>query len=420
MATTRARFTLLRLTFLLSIITYIDRVCISTAAPSIRADLGLTADQMGWVFSAFVFAYAAFEVPTGWLGDVIGPRKVLTRVVLWWSGFTMATGLVWNYGSLLVARFLFGVGEAGAFPNISRSLSRWLPVQERGTAHGVIFMGSRLGGAVTPLIIGPIIAVSGWRASFWIFGLLGVVWCVFWWRWFRDDPAKHPGVNPEELQLIRADGPPRDVKIEFRRLLNVNLLWICLMYFCFGYCLYFYLTWLPTYLRDARGFSDARMNQVHTVVLLSAAAASILGGRLTDYLTRRYGLRLGRAIGAVSMPLSGIALAVAALTESGTLAAAALVVSAGAGDLCLSPSWAMCHDIGSDGAGTVTGFMNTFGNIGGSISPLVVGYSLKWWDSWSIPLLIAAGVAILGGVFTVLIDTRKPLLHAGHTQHHQA
>src|SRR5262245_23790540 len=143
MRTTRTRFRLLHLTFLLSIITYIDRVCISTAAPSIRSELGLTPDEMGWVFSAFVIAYAVFEIPSGWLGDVIGPRKVLTRIVLWWSGFTMATGAVWNYATLLIARFLFGAGEAGAFPNISRSLSRWLPLRERGTAHGVIFMGSR-------------------------------------------------------------------------------------------------------------------------------------------------------------------------------------------------------------------------------------------------------------------------------------
>ena len=412
MAPTRARFTLLRLTFALSIITYIDRVCISTAAPRIRAELGLSTDQMGWVFSAFVIAYAVFEIPSGWLADVVGSRKVLTRIVLWWSAFTMATGAIWNYTSLLTARFLFGMGEAGAFPSISRSLSRWFPVRERGTAHGVMFMGSRLGGAITPLLIGRIIAFAGWRASFWIFGMVGVLWCVFWWRWFRDDPAQHPAVSAEELQQIREDGFSGEVKIEFRRLLNLNLLWICLMYFCFGYCLYFYLTWLPTYLSDARGFSDTEMNLVHTIVLLSAAAASILGGRLTDFLTKRYGLKIGRAIGAVSMPLSGVALAVAALTESPAVAAAALVVSAGAGDLCLSPSWAMCHDVGADGAGTITAVMNTFGNIGGALSPLVVGYCLKWWSSWSIPLLIAAGVALFGGVFTLLIDARKSLLTA--------
>jgi MFS family permease len=405
----RTRYTLLRLTFALSIITYIDRVCISTAAPDIRQALDLTPSQMGWVFSAFTVAYAVFELPSGWLGDVFGPRKVLTRIVLWWSAFTMATGAVWNYFSLLIARFLFGAGEAGAFPNMSRSLSRWFPVRERGTAHGIIFMGSRLGGAITPLLVGPIIAVAGWRQAFWLFGILGIIWCVFWWKWFRDDPAEHPQMTPDELSLIRADGPPRAARLSARCLLSSNLLWICLMYFCFGYCLYFYLTWLPTYLRDARGFSSSAMNTVHTIVLLSAATASILGGRLTDSLTKHYGLRVGRAIGAVSMPLSGLALVVAALTDSSIIAAGALVVSAAAGDLCLSPSWSMCHDIGGDGAGAVTGCMNTFGNIGGSLSPLVVGYAVQWWDSWAIPLLIASAVALLGGIFTLMIDTRVPL-----------
>jgi MFS family permease len=402
------RFTLLRLTFALSIITYIDRVCISTAAPDIRTALGLTTGQMGWVFSAFTIAYAVFEIPSGWLGDTLGPRKVLARIVLWWSAFTVATGAVWNYGSLLIARFLFGAGEAGAFPNMSRSLSRWFPVREQGTAHGVIFMGSRLGGAITPLLVGPLIAVAGWRQAFWMFGLLGVVWCVFWWRWFRDDPAKHPDVSPEELRLIQEGAPDHSVGLTLRGVLNLNLLWIGMMYFCFGYCLYFYLTWLPTYLRDARGLQPASMNAVHTVVLLSAAAASILGGRLTDYLTKHYGLRVGRAIGAVAMPLSGLALAVAALTDSAIVASGALIIAAGAGDLCLSPSWAMCHDVGGDAAGTVTAIMNTFGNVGGALSPLVVGYAVQWWGSWAIPLLIAAGVAVLGGVFTLLIDTRQP------------
>jgi MFS family permease len=395
--------------FSLSIITYIDRVCISTAATDIRGELGLTPGQMGWVFSAFTFAYALFEVPSGWLGDVLGPRKVLARIVLWWSGFTAATGMVWNYATLLVARFLFGAGEAGAFPNMSRSLSRWFPLRERGYAHGVIFMGSRLGGAFTPLIIGPIVAAAGWRPAFWIFGGVGALWCIVWWRWFRDDPARHPQVNTDELKIIRADGEPREIRLSPRTLLRWNLLSICLMYFCFGYCLYFYLTWLPTYLTEARGFSPASMNIVHTAVLLAAAGASVLGGRLTDYLTKRHGLRVGRAIGVVAMPLSGLALAGAALAESSTLSALALVLAAAAGDLCLSPSWAMCHDIGAEGAGTVTGFMNTFGNLGGSLSPLVVGKALDWWGSWTIPLLIAAGVAVLGGLLTLLIDTRKPL-----------
>ena len=180
MIATRARFTVLRYTLALAVITYLDRVAISSAAPAIRSELGLSLIQMSWAFSVFTFAYAAFEIPSGWLGDVIGPRKVLTRIVLWWSAFTTLTGAAWNFASLLVVRFLFGVGEAGAFPNISRSFSSWFPTAERGNAHGVIFMGTRLGGAIAPPLIVLLMARIGWRAAFAIFGVIGVVWCVFW------------------------------------------------------------------------------------------------------------------------------------------------------------------------------------------------------------------------------------------------
>jgi MFS family permease len=407
---TRARYKLLRLTFALSIITYIDRVCISTAAGSITRELQLNTVQMGWVFSAFTLAYAVFEIPSGRLGDTIGPRTVLTRIVLWWSAFTMATGLVWNFASILSARFLFGAGEAGAFPNMSRSLSRWFPERERGMAHGVMFMGSRLGGAITPLIVTPILAYAGWRTSFWIFGTIGVVWCLFWRGWFRDDPALHPDVNSAELALIQGKNSSEShASFPLSSLLQLQLLWISLMYFCYGYSLYFYLTWLPTYLKQVRGFSDSQTSMVHTFVLLTAAAASILGGRLTDVLVKRYGLRIGRSIGVVALPLSGLALAAAALTPNNVSAAVLLAVAAGSGDLCLSTCWAICHDVGRNAAGTVTGCMNTLANIGGALSPLVVGYTVQWWGSWATPLLIAAGVSILGGMLTLLINPERPL-----------
>ena len=224
MTPSRARFTLLRFAFALSVVTYLDRVCIATAATSIRQELRLTAVQMGWVFSAFTLAYAIFEIPSGWLGDTVGPRKVLTRIVLWWSVFTMATGAAWNYVSLLAFRFLFGAGEAGAFPNASRSFSQWFPARERGRAHGIIFMGTRLGGALAPPLAVALIAAIGWRASFWIFGSLGVFWAVLWWRWFRDDPARHAGVNAAELGKIesgrRIDTAPSLRPADFLRLLR--------------------------------------------------------------------------------------------------------------------------------------------------------------------------------------------------------
>ena len=413
MQPSRARFTLLRFAFALSAVTYLDRVCIATAATSIRQELHLNAVQMGWIFSAFTLAYAIFEIPSGWLGDTIGPRRVLTRIVLWWSVFTMATGAAWNYISLLAFRFLFGAGEAGAFPNASRSFSQWFPTAERGRAHGIIFMGTRLGGALAPPLAIALIAAAGWRASFWIFGSLGVFWTVFWWRWFRDDPSKHPSVNADELKIIQEGRGGRTAHHEFhwRLFMSANLLFICLTYCAFGYGLYFYLTWLQTYLREARGFSGAQASLLASIVLLSGAGACITGGFWTDRWVRRYGLRVGRC-GVVSTALvgSGLLLAIAALTTNSLVAALLIALTAGIADLCMSAVWAICLDIARESAGTVTGCMNTFANFGGAIAPVAMGYAVQWWGSWSTPLLITAVIYVLGGLIALLIDPNVPLI----------
>jgi MFS family permease len=411
MTATRARYTLLHFTLALAIITYLDRVAISAAAPAIREELGLSLIQMGWVFSVFTFAYAAFEIPSGWLGDVIGPRKVLMRIVLWWSAFTILTGAAWNFVSMVVVRFLFGVGEAGAFPNISKSFSNWFPTAERGNAHGVIFMGTRLGGAIAPPLIVLLMGVIGWRQAFVLCGVLGVVWCVFWYRWFKDDPATHPSVNTAELETIKAGLPARGALPEFgwRQMLSGNLVLLCLMYFAMPYTLYFNLTWLPTYLKEVRGFTVREAGYIAGIVLFAGAMANWLGGRLTDRLVRRYGLRVGRSLGAVTLPLSGLVLVAAALVENRIAAAALFALTLGIADLCVSACWAMCHDIGGARAGTVGGAMNTVGNIGGAISPLVVGYTVQWWNSWTLPFFITAGVYVAGGILTLLIDPTRPL-----------
>ena len=196
---TRVRGRVLAFAFLLAVVTYLDRICISAAAPFIMEDLHLGLLQMSVVFSAFTLAYSLFEVPSGWLGDVKGPRRVLTRIVLWWSAFTMLTGAAQGLTSLVTIRFLFGAGEAGAFPNIARSFSRWFPVRERGRANGVMFLGSRIGGMLSAPIALLLVTRWGWRASFVVFGSLGIAWAVAWYAWYRDRPEDHPDVNAEEL-----------------------------------------------------------------------------------------------------------------------------------------------------------------------------------------------------------------------------
>ncbi len=257
--TTNVRRKVLAMTMVLAAITYLDRVTISVTRPYIARDLGLSPTQMGYVFSAFYFAYALFEIPTGWWGDKVGTRKVLTRIVCWWSAFTVLTGAAFSYPSLLAIRFLFGAGEAGAWPNVARTFSRWFPARERGTAQGTFFMGAHLAGGLTPLLVTALLVYFDWRTLFIAFGSLGFIWSFAWFRWFRDSPAEHAGVSASEREFIEsgyaADAGHTLQGTNWRRLLaNRTVVCLCLMYFTQAFGGTFYVTWLPTYLAS-RGLS---------------------------------------------------------------------------------------------------------------------------------------------------------------------
>src|SRR3954452_24940896 len=201
------RYRVLALLFFLVMIMFLDRLCIAVSGPRIQQELNIPPSQWGWVIGVFTVSYALFEIPSGALADRIGPRRVLTRIVLWWSAFTTLTGFVSNYVILLFVRFAFGAGEAGAYPNSSSSISRWFPVAERGRAHGTVWMASRIGGALTPLLVYPILLAFGWRTCFFLFGFVGVIWAAVWYWWYRDLPVEKAGVTAEELAEIGE--PPR-------------------------------------------------------------------------------------------------------------------------------------------------------------------------------------------------------------------
>jgi MFS family permease len=268
----RARHGVIVFAVLLGIIHYIDRVCISKARPHIQADLSLDDTQMGLVFSAFTLAYALFEIPGGWLGDKWGPRRVLLRIVMFWSFFTAATGYAWNQASMMVCRFLFGAGEAGGFPNIAKMFSVWLPQREHGMAQGITWLAARWGGAFTPLLVVWVLGLVSWRMTFVIFACLGVVWAVCFAMWFRDDPKNHPQVNAGELALLeeaRQNLGTGHAKIPWGRLLStrsVLLLWV--YYFCLSYVWYFYITWLPKFMEAKDGLQ----------MDIAATSSSILNG----------------------------------------------------------------------------------------------------------------------------------------------
>ena len=410
----RVRYRVLAFAFALAVVTYLDRICISAAAPFIMADLQLTMLQMGVVFGAFTLAYSLFEVPSGWRGDVVGARRVLARIVVWWSAFTMLTGAAWSFRSLVAIRFLFGAGEAGAFPNIQRSFSHWFPARERGRANGVLFLGSRLGGALAPGLAILLIQRWGWRVSFVVFGAIGLVWAVLWHAWYRDTPAEHPGVDAGERGWIAQDGAPSaaaHVDVPWRRLLtSPNLYAICGMYFAFGYGLYFYFTWLPTYLIRGLGFSALAGGILAGLPFVLAGGADLAGGWLTDRLSLTHGLRVGRCyLGCAAFAGSALLVLASVLARSPAAKAMLLAFALACADLALSACWAVCLDVGARYAGVVTGAMNTFGNLGGFVGPLVVGYAVERWGSWALPFSITAGVYAVGAVLWLAIDPNEPL-----------
>ena len=413
---TRARGRVLAFAFLLSLITYLDRICISAAAPFIMADLQLTVLQMSAVFSAFTLAYSIFEIPSGWLADVRGPRRVLTRIVLWWSAFTMLTGAAAGFGSLLAIRFLFGAGEAGAFPTIARSFSRWFPRRERGTANGVLFLGSRMGGMLSAPLALLLIRRWGWRAAFVAFGAIGIAWAAAWYVWYQDRPSEHPAVNVAERAWIEQDGDAdrAETGTPWRALLaSRNLYAICAMYFAFGYGLYFYFTWLPTYLIRELGFSVLAGGLLSALPFALAGIADLAGGRLTDHLARTRGLRVARCGLGCAAFLTCAVLVISSTFASLPVAKALLLALAlASADLALGACWAVCLDVGSAYAGVVTGFMNTFGNVGGLIGPIVVGIAVGRWHSWTFPFYVTAFVYAMGAAAWLAIDPEKPIREA--------
>lgn len=415
---TTARFNVLGLLFLLTNITYLDRLCISAAAPAITNAFNFTPTQMGYIFSAFTLAYAAFEIPSGWLGDYFGTRKALARIVLWWSIFTACTGAATGFVSLVMVRFLFGAGEAGAFPNIARSISRWFPASHQGRALSVAFVGNALGAAISTPLVFKLVEHQGWRLPFVEFGAIGLVWAALWYWWFRDRPEDHPSVNAEELKFIRSDQVDGAQLGHTRRVpwavlvRSTNLAFICAMYFAFGYALYFYITWLPTYLLKGRGFSTDYAGLFSALPWLASAAAFWLGGLLTDWLARRTGsLRIARCyVGSVGLITSAMALIAVVQTQDRVVAAVLIAVAAFCQMITGSAAWSVCLDVGRRNAGVVTGCMNMVGNIGGTIAPVVVGYAVEKLNSWALPFYVTAGVLTMGAAMWLLIDPRRSVI----------
>jgi sugar phosphate permease len=410
---TGVRHRVLSLTVIVYMITYWDRVCISHAATEIRTEYGFDAVTMGWIFSGFNLSYALFQIPGGWLGDRFGPRRVLAVIVLWWSAFTAATSLALGRWSMYVVRFLFGMGEAGAFPTATRALSLWLPASERGFAQGITHSGARLGAALTPPIAVALIEGFGWRSVFYVFGLIGALWAVIWLWYYRDRPEQHAAVNAAEIALIREDGKTKPssgrAQVPWGQILRSgNLRLICAMYFCYNYSLWIYLSWFPTYLQEARGFTLKQMGFWHMVPLIAATIGDTVGGWLSDHLVRRGGnLRFARrAVAIAGFTLAAACILPATLTADRYSSVAFTTAALFFLELTVGVSWAVAMDVGPEYAGSVSGVMNMCGNLGGMLASVAIGYMAQFIN-WQAPFLVASCLCLLGALLYLRIDPNE-------------
>lgn len=403
------------LLLLLAVITYLDRVCISVAGPRMQEYLRIGPQQWGWVVGVFAIAYALFEIPGGWMGDRFGPRIILTRIVLWWSTFTALTGAVSSYSLLLLTRLMFGAGEAGAFPNSCVAISRWFPAGERGRAFGFLSTAMQTGGALSPLLVVPIQAHYGWRASFYVFGLVGVAWAVVWFFWFRNTPIEKRGISNSELNEIGAAPERREHGLPWAVAVRSGTFWaILLMGLSYGYGKYFFLAWLPTYLVRARNFSERDL-LLSSLVFIFGACANVGSGVTCDFLLERFGLKVARCrVGIIGLACGGLFALLAAATSSkyGTL----LLLCLSFAGICFDEpmNFLTCIDVSRKFPGSMAGAYNTAAYGGSFLSGVVFGYVAKIFHSYDLPLTLTAFVLGFGALMWLKIDPTQELIPEDH------
>jgi sugar phosphate permease len=416
------RWYILGLICLMYLITYLDRVIISNTAPEIRTEFGFDAATMGFIFSAFVWGYALFQVPGGWLSDRFGPRIVLAILVTYWSIMTAATALATGAISFFALLFLLGTGESGAFPGATRAMQMWYPRRERGFCQGFTHSASRFGAAIAPPVIVLIIATLGWRWAFYLCGLVGVVWAIAWYALYRNTPEEHTIVNTAEIEHIRGrDEQGRintvvakeRVNVPWGNLLSSPNMWaIMAAYFCYVYSLYVFLAWLPSYLKDGRHFTADEARLMGSLPLWAMVIGNTVGGLTTDWLLHKTGnTRMARR----AVAITGFVTCAIFTMFAGTVADAhtAVYCLAGAGfflECTIGPSWSVPMDTGGKYSGTVSGMMNMAGNIGGAISPIVFGQIAQRGD-WVTQFYIAAALLVAGAaIWSFWLDPQRSVV----------
>ena len=408
------------LLFFLILITYLDRVTISLVGVRIKAAFHLSNTQFGWVVGAFSLAYALFEIPSGMLTDRIGQRAVFLRIVLLWSLFTALTGMVTGLTSLLIIRFLFGIGESGAYPTSSSTIGRWFPLAERGRSMSALFIGQNAGAAVAPLIVVPIAIHFGWRAPFFVNGFIGLIWVLVCWLWFRNEPSQMKGISKEEVILIEEKRRFEQHKEPFpwRAVLGSWRIWAVLIgFFCSQWGLYFFVAWMPVYLQQGRHLTEANMKLVTSFLFVLAIGGAFFSGILSDWLVKKKGLNFGRRfVGTFGMGMAGLFLIATAISASNFIAVTCLLICGFFYSFYSLTAFSTCVDIGGAKAGTMTGIMNFFGQTGAFLLSIVFGKIADAVHNYNTSVLLISGILITGSLVWLCIDPTNKIenLRADH------
>jgi sugar phosphate permease len=423
----KSRRILLCFAMTLAAVLYVDRICIAQSQHLISEELGLTKAQMGWAFTIFGVAYGLFEIPGGWLADRFGPRRVLTGGVTWWSFFTLATGWARSLASLISYRFLFGMGQACCFPTLTRAFTNWLRGPDRTRAQGLMWLAARWGGAFTPLLVVFVLDFVTWRQSFYLFGSVGFVWTVLFWRWFRDYPSSSTErTEPDQRESDAGAAEPNQpshLDVPWGRLLTNRSVWLlCMQYACLSYGFWFYLTWLPTYIREHFGLQEADRYLAALLAsppLFLAGISCVLTGWLTPRLVRRFGdvRRVRRALGVFGTGTACVMLLVSIRLNNPIAAMVAMGFSCFGNDIAMPGSWAGCMDMGGPYAGTLSGTMNMSGCIGGLLAPLTIPHILEAaGGQWRVVILVIAGWYAVGAFCWLGIDPVTPVADPANGQ----
>ena len=410
------RYILVGGTFLLSLLLYIDRACISAAKNPIAESLDFSDKQMGWILSAFALGYALMQTPSGIFADRFGPRKVLSSIVVLWSIFTTLTAASWNFISMLVVRFLFGGSEAGAFPSMSRAVFSWFPLRERGLVTGINFSGSRLGAAFALPIVAWLIETHGWRSTFLILGIVGIVWAIFWYLWFVDDPKNHARISEQEKRHIlenrqQLNSSEEKEQLSASLLLKSKNLWLAMFqYFGSNFTFFFTLTWLFPHLQDKYGLDIVEAGIYASLPLIAGAFGNWFSGWLVDVIFKKGRWQLSRQLPAiVGFVLVAIGLIGSLKMQTANGAIIFLSLAIFGADMTLSPSWSFCVDIGKKHSGAVSGTMNMAGNIGSFVTALAFPYLAAWTGSDSFFFYVGALLALASATVWIFMKPNKSL-----------